>query len=174
MIAPFRVAPDLARGIFVSYRRGFRKGFGREPTPDRFAFLAFGHVAETDAAARRGPQKLLWYIEAGKQKLQWAIPPGYMPAEAMVKLAGERTAAFRKMDIDFQIGFGNMFAGSPDTVVRQFRAFHDGVGGLGNLLLMGQAGHMSYDETASSLKLLSKEVMPQVKDLSAARKQAAE
>lgn len=166
--ATFLIGTENAKQIFDAYRKGYRKTFGREPTPDRFAFLGFGHVAETDEAARPGAQKLLWYIEAGKQKLQWAIPPGYMPAETMIKLSGERTAAFRKVDVDFQIGFGNMFAGSPDSVVKQIKAFHDAVGGVGHMLLMGQSGHMTTVEVAPSLKLLAKEVMPQLKDLSRA------
>ncbi len=173
--ATFLVGTELAKQIFDAYRKGFRASFGHEPTPDRFAFLGFGHVAETDAAARPCAEKLLWYISAGKQAVQWATPPGYMPAEAMVALGGrERTAQFRKVDVDFQIGFGNMFAGSPDSVVKQIRAFHDGVGGLGHLLLMGQAGFMSNAETSSHLKLLAKEVVPQVKDLSRAQQRAAE
>jgi alkanesulfonate monooxygenase SsuD/methylene tetrahydromethanopterin reductase-like flavin-dependent oxidoreductase (luciferase family) len=164
--ATFLVGTEQARGIFEAYRKGFRKSFGREPTPDRFAFLAFCHVADTDEKARAGARKLLWYIEAGKQKPQWATPPGYMPAEAMVKLAGgERTAAFRKIDLDFQIDFGNMFTGTPDTVAKQIRKFHDGVGGLGNMLMMGQAGHMTTEETAAHLKLFAKEVMPQLREL---------
>jgi alkanesulfonate monooxygenase SsuD/methylene tetrahydromethanopterin reductase-like flavin-dependent oxidoreductase (luciferase family) len=163
--ATFLVGMEQAKGVFDAYRKGYRRTFGREPAPDRFAFLAFGYVADTDEKARAGALKLLWYVESGKQKLQWALPPGYMPAEVMVNLKDERTTAYRKLDIDFQIGFGNMFAGTPDTVVEQIRAFNDGVGGVGNLLLMGQSGHMTTEEVAPSLKLLAREVMPQLREM---------
>ncbi len=173
--ATFLIGTESARKIFDSYRKGFRESFGREPTPDRFAYLAFGHVADTDEAARTPAEKLLWYIKAGKQKPQWATPPGYMPPEVMVNLGGgERTAAFRRLDLDYQINFGNMFCGSPDTVVKQIKAFHDGVGGIGNMLLMGQAGHMETPEVASHLKRLAKDVVPQLKSLGASAARAAE
>jgi alkanesulfonate monooxygenase SsuD/methylene tetrahydromethanopterin reductase-like flavin-dependent oxidoreductase (luciferase family) len=58
-----------------------------------------------------------------------------------------------------------MFAGTPDTVVEQIRAFNDGVGGVGNLLLMGQSGYMTTEEVAPSLKLLAREVMPQLREM---------
>jgi hypothetical protein len=43
------------------------------------------------------------------------------------------------------------------------------VGGLGNLLMMGQAGHLSHAETVDNLTLFAKEVMPRLKQYSVAR-----
>jgi alkanesulfonate monooxygenase SsuD/methylene tetrahydromethanopterin reductase-like flavin-dependent oxidoreductase (luciferase family) len=89
-------------------------------------------------------------------------------------MGAPRTAGFRKLDVDFQIGFGNFFTGNPDTVAKQIRAFHDAVGGIGNLLLMGHAGHMTHAETESHLKLFAKDVVPQVQGLSLPQTKAAE
>jgi alkanesulfonate monooxygenase SsuD/methylene tetrahydromethanopterin reductase-like flavin-dependent oxidoreductase (luciferase family) len=173
--ATFLVGSEKAKQIFDAYRKGYRESFGRDPGPDRFAYLGFSHVAETDEAAREPAKKLLWYMEAGKQKPQWTAPPGYMPAEVMVQLMGApRTAGFRKLDVDFQIEFGNFFTGNPDTVAKQIRKFHDEVGGIGNLLLMGHSGHMTHEETESHLKLFAKDVAPQVQGLSLPQTQAAE
>jgi alkanesulfonate monooxygenase SsuD/methylene tetrahydromethanopterin reductase-like flavin-dependent oxidoreductase (luciferase family) len=173
--ATFLVGSEKAKQIFDAYRKGYRESFGRDPAPDRFAYLGFSHVADTDEAAREPAKKLLWYLESAKQAPQWNAPPGYMPAEVMVQLMGApRTSGFRKLDVDFQIGFGNFFTGNPDTVAKQIRAFHDAVGGIGNLLLMGHAGHMTHAETESHLKLFAKDVVPQVQDLSLPRTEAAE
>jgi alkanesulfonate monooxygenase SsuD/methylene tetrahydromethanopterin reductase-like flavin-dependent oxidoreductase (luciferase family) len=98
-----------------------------------------------------------------------------MPPEAMVALQGAaRTAEFRRLDVDFQVGFGNFFTGNPDTVAKQLQTFNEQVGGLGSLLLMGQAGHMTHEETESHLKLFAKHVLPQVGDVGAPQTQAAE
>jgi alkanesulfonate monooxygenase SsuD/methylene tetrahydromethanopterin reductase-like flavin-dependent oxidoreductase (luciferase family) len=68
-------------------------------------------------------------------------------------------------DVDTQIEVGNMFIGTPDTVYRRIKEFHDRVGGLGNLLLMGHAGAMTHAEVRKSMTLFAKEVLPRVKEL---------
>jgi len=40
-------------------------------------------------------------------------------------------------------------------------------GGFGQLLMMGQAGFLSYDETVRSMSLFAKEVYPRLKELTA-------
>ena len=42
---------------------------------------------------------------------------------------------------------------------------HQHVGGLGQLLMMGQGGHISHHDTVSNLQLFSKEVLPRLGDL---------
>ena len=58
-----------------------------------------------------------------------------------------------------------MFCGTPDQVYRQIADFTEHCGGLGNLLMMGQAGHLAHDDTVDSLSLFAKEVMPRLKEL---------
>ena len=40
-------------------------------------------------------------------------------------------------------------------------------GGFGNLMMMSQAGFMTFDETLASMKLFSEEVYPRLKELTA-------
>jgi len=58
-----------------------------------------------------------------------------------------------------------MFCGTPDQVYRQIVDFTEHCGGLGNLLMMGQAGHLSHEDTVDSLELFAREVMPRLKEL---------
>ena len=67
--------------------------------------------------------------------------------------------------VDEFINAGVAFAGTPDMVFDQIKEFHDHVGGLGQLLMMGQGGHISHEDTVANLKLFSKEVLPRLEEL---------
>ena len=69
------------------------------------------------------------------------------------------------MTVEDAIDAGLVFAGTPDDVFDQLRAFYDHVGGFGHLLMMGQGGLLDHDETVANLTLFSKEVLPRVEDL---------
>src|SRR5207302_1314324 len=49
------------------------------------------------------------------------------------------------MTVEQAIDAGLSFAGTPDDVFDQLRAFYDHVGGFGHLLMMGQGGHISHE-----------------------------
>ena len=66
-----------------------------------------------------------------------------------------------------QMARGNLFAGTPDQVFEQIKSFWEYCGGFGNLMMMSQAGFMTFDETLSSMKLFSQEVYPRLKELTA-------
>jgi alkanesulfonate monooxygenase SsuD/methylene tetrahydromethanopterin reductase-like flavin-dependent oxidoreductase (luciferase family) len=57
-----------------------------------------------------------------------------------------------------------MFCGTPDQVYKQLTDFCDWIGGLGSLLMMGQAGHLSHEDTVDSLTLFAREVLPRLKE----------
>jgi hypothetical protein len=57
-----------------------------------------------------------------------------------------------------------MFCGTPDQVYQQIVDFVDYTGGLGNLLIMAQGGHLNHADTADQLTLMAKEVMPRLKE----------
>jgi len=114
---------------------------------------------------------------------QFATPPGYVRAEARAAMlqAGPRSGglhAFRtpsgrpikqtEASIEDLIEACTVFAGTPDDVFNQIKAFHEMVGGFGHLLLMGQGGELDHKETMANLTLFSKEVLPRLGDLSAA------
>ena len=71
----------------------------------------------------------------------------------------------RKMTVDDAIDAGLSFAGTPDDVFQQLRAFYDHVGGFGHLLMMGQGGLLSHEETVANLTLFSKAVLPRLEEL---------
>ena len=58
-----------------------------------------------------------------------------------------------------------MFAGTPDQVYAQIARFYDLTGGFGHLLMMGQGGRLSHDETVANLTLFSREVLPRLQEL---------
>ena len=57
---------------------------------------------------------------------------------------------------------GILFAGTPDQVHDQIVRFSDAMGGLGNLIIMGQGGTLDHAETVDSLTLFGKEVLPRL------------
>jgi alkanesulfonate monooxygenase SsuD/methylene tetrahydromethanopterin reductase-like flavin-dependent oxidoreductase (luciferase family) len=66
------------------------------------------------------------------------------------------------MTVEEAIDAGLSFAGTPDDVYDQLMAFYDHVGGFGHLLMMGQGGTISHEDTVDNLTLFSKEVLPRI------------
>jgi hypothetical protein len=62
---------------------------------------------------------------------------------------------------------GNVFAGTPDQVFKQLKNFWEYSGGFGHLLMMGQAGFMTYDEAVRSMSRFTQEVYPRLQELTA-------
>src|SRR5262245_15049951 len=62
---------------------------------------------------------------------------------------------------------GNVFAGTPDQVFAQIKSFWEYAGGFGHLLMMGQAGFLTYAETLTSMRLFTQEVYPRLQELTA-------
>ncbi|MBO0736575.1 MAG: hypothetical protein J2P48_08405, partial [Alphaproteobacteria bacterium] len=71
----------------------------------------------------------------------------------------------RRLTVEDAIDAGLVFAGTPDDVLAQLRAFYEHVGGFGHLLMMGQGGLLDHRETVANLTLFSREVLPGVPDL---------
>ena len=71
----------------------------------------------------------------------------------------------RTMQVEEAIDAGLVFAGTPDDVFAQIKAFHTHVGGFGHLLMMGQGGHITHEDTVDNLTLFSKEVLPRLPEL---------
>ena len=66
-----------------------------------------------------------------------------------------------------------VFAGTPDDVVAQIRAFNERVGGIGHLLCFAQGGHISHEDTCENIRLIATEVLPQLQDLNPGRPASA-
>jgi alkanesulfonate monooxygenase SsuD/methylene tetrahydromethanopterin reductase-like flavin-dependent oxidoreductase (luciferase family) len=167
--------------IFEAYRNKARE-VGREPTLDKLAYMALIGVGETREEGHRRADQILDYSRtSGNVAPQFANPPGYVPAAGaaqMLKGGGAMAARAtrvqtkdgtpinpRTMTVEQAIDAGLSFAGTPDDVFDQLKAFYEHVGGFGHLLMMGQGGHISHDDTVDNLRLFSREVLPRLAEM---------
>ena len=158
------------RRLFDGYREGFLQAHGEEAPLDRLAYAAIVCVGENEKEAENGTEKLLWYIRSNKVAPQFNNPPGYHPPEVAANIIrGPRPGEPDRRDprLETQKARGNVFSGTPDQVFQQIKNFWEYSGGFGHLLMMGQAGFMTYEETLKSMKLFTEEVYPRLKELTA-------
>jgi len=135
----------------------------QEPHPP--VWMPVGSPGSAAEAAERG-------MTIGVLNTGWVRTP--LIFEAYRKRAAEagriqsragRAIDPRRMTVDDAIDAGLSFAGTPDDVFDQLRAFYDHVGGFGHLLMMGQGGLLSHEETVANLTLFSKAVLPRLEAL---------
>jgi alkanesulfonate monooxygenase SsuD/methylene tetrahydromethanopterin reductase-like flavin-dependent oxidoreductase (luciferase family) len=167
-LAGYKDTPKIWQG----YQRGWEAAGRTGPCPlDRLAYTAMIYTGETDAEGRAGAEKLLWYLEQNKVPEYFKNPPGYLAPQARGAIMRTQPLGYRMRmqnkapNLDEEIAKGTVFCGSPDTVYKQIKTFYEKVGGMGNLLLMGQAGLMEHEETVRGIKLFAREVYPRIKDL---------
>jgi alkanesulfonate monooxygenase SsuD/methylene tetrahydromethanopterin reductase-like flavin-dependent oxidoreductase (luciferase family) len=166
------------RSVFDGYQTAYKKHHGTHAPIDRLAYCALVYVSDSDKAAQEGAEELIWYITANKVAEQWKNPPGYFPPQVagqMMKTASKHAIQsvgaaggidqFGKTTPEEQVLKGNMMYGTPDKVYAQIKRFYDYTGGFGNLLIMGQAGFLSYENTVKSMRLFNDEVYPRLKEL---------
>ena len=156
--------------VFNAYRKAYREaGHGDEVPLENLGYSGLIFVGETEEEGRAGGQQLLWYLSHNKLPMHFKNPPGYASIDANVMaLKGVQIGVRREgwvPDLDEEMAKGIVFCGTPDQVYDQIKRFYDHVGGFGNLLSMGQAGHLSHEDTKKSLTFLAKEVYPRLKEL---------
>lgn len=166
--ATFLTGYQETRKIYESYRKGWRAaGRGQDVPIDRLAYASLVYVGKTEAEARAGAEKLLWYVTANKVAPQFANPPGYVPVAAnvaMLRGAEHPLSQFaRGASVEAAIESGFMMAGTPEQVYQQFKRHYEYVGGYGHLLIMGQAGFLEHDETVAGIRNFAREVYPRLK-----------
>lgn len=164
------------RPIYDAYRKGYMEAGRPAPGPDRFAYLGFVAVGDTDEEARRIGEKVLAYPRtSGIVHPPFRNPPGFLSVHDNVRiLKGEgkprsftkdgRVVDMRSGGVQALIDAGVLFCGTPDTVYDQIVDFIGHCGGMGNLLMMGHAGGMTHEETVKNLSLFGKEVLPRLKE----------
>ncbi|HIN35191.1 MAG TPA: LLM class flavin-dependent oxidoreductase [Dehalococcoidia bacterium] len=168
--AVFLAGYPRIRSIFDGYREGYLDSHGKEMPIDRLAYCALISVGETEQEGLDVAEKLLWYMTSNKVPSQYSNPPGYHStamAATMMRGNSSGTGLPTATTLAEQMARGNVFAGTPDQVYDQIKNFYDYCGGFGNLMMMSQAGFMTFDETLSSMKLFSEEVYPRLKELTA-------
>jgi alkanesulfonate monooxygenase SsuD/methylene tetrahydromethanopterin reductase-like flavin-dependent oxidoreductase (luciferase family) len=163
------------RRLYDAYREGYREAGRGMPGPDRFAYLGFVAVARTEAEARRLGELVLSYPRtSGIVYPPFRNPPGYLSVADNIRiLKGEgkprsftkdgRVIDMRQGTVQDLIDAGLLFCGTPDQVYDQIVDFIEHCGGMGNLLMMGQAGPMTHEDTVANLTLFSTEVLPRLK-----------
>ena len=168
--AVFLAGYPRIREIFDGYRADYLEIHGEHAPFDRLAYLGLVYVADNETKAREGAEKLLWYMTANKVPGHWSNPPGYHPPKVAAQIMkGARGGAGIPLvaDLDDQMARGNVFAGTPDQVYEQIKSFWEYSGGFGNMLMMGQAGFVTHEETERSMELYASEVFPRLKELEA-------
>jgi alkanesulfonate monooxygenase SsuD/methylene tetrahydromethanopterin reductase-like flavin-dependent oxidoreductase (luciferase family) len=164
------------RALFDVYREGYVSKGRPMPAADRFAYLALVAVAHNEADARARGERVASYLRTtGIVFPPFRNPPGFLSVEDNARLMrGEtpprsytkdrRVVDMRSCSVQDLIDAGILFCGTPDQVYDQIVDFCDYCGGMGNLLMMGQAGSMSHADTVENLTLFAREVMPRLKD----------
>ncbi len=163
------------RKLYDAYRKSYLGKHGKAPGADRFAYLGLVAVANDREEARKRGELIAGYLRTSPiVHLPFRNPPGYLPPEDNARvLRGEspprtytksgRVISMQTSPIDDLIDAGVLFCGTPDDVYEQIVAFCEHCGGMGNLLMMGQAGFLTHEQTIDNFTLFSREVLPRLK-----------
>jgi alkanesulfonate monooxygenase SsuD/methylene tetrahydromethanopterin reductase-like flavin-dependent oxidoreductase (luciferase family) len=162
------------RKIYDAYRKAYLGKHGKAPGADRFAYLGLVGVAHDKDEARRRGELIAGYLRTSPiVHLPFRNPPGYLPPEDNARmLRGEtpprsftkdgKVIAMQTASIDELIAAGILFCGTPDEVYGQLVDFCEHCGGMGNLLMMGQAGELTHAQTVDNLTLFARAVFPRL------------
>ena len=171
--------------LFDAYRKKWNElGWG-VPGLNKFGYMAIVAVADTEAEAKKRAHHIVGYLRTqNRYGSQFQNPIGYLPAEFAAKKMRIEATTGKPFEMSIKLSNGTdknlydasiddlidaqlVFAGTPDQVFEQIKAYNTYVGGIGNLILMAQGGDLSHADTVSSLSLFAREVMPRLGELSA-------
>lgn len=175
VMATFVNGYEVTSELFSEYRRVYQAQFGQESTPDdRLGYAALVAVAGSTQAGIERLRRMQWYFDASKTPRQYAQPAGYIPPQGVLAAARSGPpkagpAAARGKSAEWLIENGLAFAGTPDDVYDQLCRFHAGVGGFGNLLMMGHAGALSHEEAVDTIQRYARDVQPRAAELDSRR-----
>jgi alkanesulfonate monooxygenase SsuD/methylene tetrahydromethanopterin reductase-like flavin-dependent oxidoreductase (luciferase family) len=155
------------RQVFDLYRQRCAELGRPAPGADRFAYLGFVAIAGDRREARRRAEVMAGYLRTASQVAEpFASPAGYFSvpdAARMLKGGGRRLPVDLKTSpIEDFVKEGLMFVGTPDDVYEQLARFNEGVGGLGNFLMMAHAGRLTHEEAVDQITLMAREVLPRL------------
>jgi alkanesulfonate monooxygenase SsuD/methylene tetrahydromethanopterin reductase-like flavin-dependent oxidoreductase (luciferase family) len=166
VFATFLTPFDWTSSLIDVYKRRRAEQGLSAPGPDRFAYLALCHTAETDAQAQAEGEQLLWYLRRVRHP-QFNAPPGYVaPAAQARSILGAAGKGYADSYETLQEK-GIVMVGSPDTMIKHIRTLYERCG-VGHLLMMNQAGAMPDHQVRKSLDLFAREVYPAIRELGAA------
>jgi alkanesulfonate monooxygenase SsuD/methylene tetrahydromethanopterin reductase-like flavin-dependent oxidoreductase (luciferase family) len=161
---------DRTRQAFAAYKAARAEAGLPAAGEDRFSYMAFAYVGDTDEEGLRIGQKIAWFLTVSiKSAPQFSK---FQPGAVAPEMAPQawRTGASRRprptnLDAEVLVGQGQMFAGNPDTVARQIKEFRRRVGGIGHIIMMTRQGLVTHAEAERSFTLAAREVLPQLQDL---------
>src|SRR5690606_24533792 len=104
------------------------------PSPSRFAYLAFCHVASSESEARRVGEKMMWWLRQGRPYFGAAIPAGFSSAERSCAAMSGELGGVRNLSFEELVEEGIMLIGTPDQVIDTIKSLYARTG-VGNLLL---------------------------------------
>lgn len=174
----------LAREVFAAYRDRVAELGKPTPAPDRFAYHVLIAVGRTEREGLERLGQVRGYLQASaRTSEQFSNPPGYVPTSGRVAalrrgqnkgVKFDRTREGKPIQlanasVPELIDAGVCFGGTPDQVFEQMKDFYQYVGGCGHFLAMMQGGRLSHADTADSLQLFAREVLPRLQELSPAR-----
>jgi alkanesulfonate monooxygenase SsuD/methylene tetrahydromethanopterin reductase-like flavin-dependent oxidoreductase (luciferase family) len=157
--------------LFDAYKETYLKTHGKPASIDKFAYLAIAVCGRNEKEVTSRVDKMLPYLKVQPRTPKgWINPPGYESVEL--------NAGALKMGKTGRINFGLpenptlqdmadggiLFAGTPDQLYEQITNFSDRVGGIGHLLMLGQAGYLEHEETVDSMTLFSEQVAPRLRE----------
>ena len=156
------------RQAFDTYKRARAEAGLGATGEDRLSYMAFCYVGDTDEEALRVGQKIPWFLTVSMKSMPQMskFQPGQMPPE-MAPAAWRAGVSKRPTDLSVPalIAQGQMFAGNPDTVVKQIKEFRRRSGGVGRIIMMTRQGLVTHAEAQKSFTLAAREVLPQLRDL---------
>jgi len=161
---------DRTRQAFDAYKKARAQAGLSAPGDDRFSYMAFAYVGDSDEEGIRIGQKIAWFLTVSiKSAPQFAkFQPGAVAPE-MAPQAWRSGMSRRprpsNLDAEVLISQGQMFAGNPDTVARQIKEFRRRVGGIDHIIMMTRQGLVTHAEAEKSFTLAARELLPQLQDL---------
>ncbi len=178
-VAASLLSGGIASGMFGAYRQRAAE-MGWAAPNDRLAYCVLVGVGDTEEEGRRRADQVAGYVRTSPIVAEpFKNPAGYnpVPANVMALKAGPSQSVATVKTIDGRIidptkatvqefmDARTVFAGTPDQVFEQIKLFAQESGGFGNLVIMGQGGTLSHDETCANLRLFAKEVMPRLGEI---------
>ena len=170
-----------AKNTFAAYRKAYQEKFGKRAPRDRLGYSGMVCIGRDHAEVERRAALMKTYLPTLARTPPGTLnPPGYRPIAATV---AQLRASVTGQSVNTQILMidgrplpknptneelamsGTLFAGTPDEVFSLIKRFHDGIGGFGHLMLVGQSGGLGHEDTLDNLSLFAREVYPRLKEL---------
>jgi alkanesulfonate monooxygenase SsuD/methylene tetrahydromethanopterin reductase-like flavin-dependent oxidoreductase (luciferase family) len=162
--------------LYDAYKDEYLKTHGRPASIDRFAYLAIVVCGRNEAEVQERVRKVKPYLEVQPRTPKaWSNPPGYESVELNAgALKSGKTGRINfglppNPSLAEMAEGGILFSGTPDQLYDQMSKFSDRCGGIGQMLMLSQAGYLSHEETVDTMTLFAEQVAPRLRDYAKAK-----